>query len=118
MQVSILTSENNMFDKFKNNLLRQQDQVEAKIASLDLEESSIDDSIPESSELGTASWQEDVRTSRQAVKGELLRLSKQIKNAISKMNSGTYGKCEKCKKQIELSRLTLLPTAALCIGCM
>jgi DnaK suppressor protein len=118
MQVQAFNNKENMFDTFKSNLLKQQKEIEEKITSLNLEEQSYSDDIPESTEMGTVSWQEDVRSSNQAVKEQLLRVKKQIKNAISKLETGSYGKCEKCKKPIEETRLKLLPTAALCMVCM
>jgi len=40
-----------------------------------------------------------------------------IELAITKMNEGTYGKCDGCKGNIPLARLQALPYAAHCIKC-
>ena len=40
-----------------------------------------------------------------------------IENALSKMEEGTYGKCEACNCSIPLARLQALPYAVLCIKC-
>ena len=40
-----------------------------------------------------------------------------IEIALEKMNGGSYGKCEACKKNIPLARLQALPYATLCIEC-
>jgi len=37
--------------------------------------------------------------------------------ALEKIEHGTYGLCEKCKKEIESDRLKIAPEAKLCIKC-
>jgi RNA polymerase-binding transcription factor DksA len=37
--------------------------------------------------------------------------------AISKIANGTYGKCEKCGKNIPLERMEIFPEARFCIDC-
>lgn len=40
-----------------------------------------------------------------------------INRALQKFEKGTYGICEKCKKEIEYQRLEALPSARFCINC-
>jgi RNA polymerase-binding protein DksA len=40
-----------------------------------------------------------------------------IDRALRRMDSGTYGVCERCGKKIAVARLEALPFAALCIEC-
>lgn len=40
-----------------------------------------------------------------------------IKLALEKIEKGTYGSCENCKKQIPLRRLQIYPEARLCLDC-
>ncbi len=40
-----------------------------------------------------------------------------VEAALSKVDAGTYGKCESCGKSIEAARLKALPHATLCIAC-
>ena len=42
---------------------------------------------------------------------------KDVNLALGKMKKGTYGKCEKCDKQIEEKRLLACPEAKLCMTC-
>lgn len=37
--------------------------------------------------------------------------------ALKKLESGTYGLCQKCGEQIEAARLEAIPTAKICIKC-
>jgi RNA polymerase-binding transcription factor DksA len=40
----------------------------------------------------------------------------EIDIALKKFEDGTYGKCEKCGKPIEMARLEAIPTARLCMN--
>lgn len=40
-----------------------------------------------------------------------------VQRALSKMELGTYGTCERCGQPITIERLDVLPWAILCIGC-
>lgn len=40
-----------------------------------------------------------------------------INTALDKIKKGTYGKCEKCKKDIPLERLEVYPEAKTCLKC-
>jgi DnaK suppressor protein len=40
-----------------------------------------------------------------------------ITKAREKLEAGTYGVCEICRKKINLERLTALPMVRLCISC-
>jgi DnaK suppressor protein len=42
---------------------------------------------------------------------------KKINESLQKIQSGTFGTCETCEEDIELSRLEARPTASLCISC-
>jgi RNA polymerase-binding protein DksA len=41
----------------------------------------------------------------------------EIDRALSRMETGLYGFCERCSKRISVARLEALPYAALCIDC-
>jgi DnaK suppressor protein len=42
---------------------------------------------------------------------------KMIKEALYKIDSGTYGICDSCSKKISAKRLQILPLSILCIEC-
>ena len=44
-------------------------------------------------------------------------LIKKINLTLNKINAGTFGVCECCVEDIEVSRLEVRPTATLCITC-
>ena len=40
-----------------------------------------------------------------------------IKSALYKIETGTYGICESCKREINYERLQTLPESTLCVAC-
>ena len=59
-----------------------------------------------------------------AERGEALTLIRQqqalheaILTALSRLEAGTYGRCESCGGPIPTERLEAVPTASLCVGC-
>ena len=53
----------------------------------------------------------------QAVAGNSQILLSQVEAALLRLDSGTYGKCAQCGKDISPKRLERLPWATLCIDC-
>ncbi|MEK7617479.1 MAG: TraR/DksA C4-type zinc finger protein [Patescibacteria group bacterium] len=104
--------------QIKKYLLSKQKEVANKLRDLDEEEISYGDVTPESYELGTSSWQADTESTKRAVRERLLDFSQKIQLTLLKLQKGTYGKCDKCKKQIEEARLEIMPIATLCIVCV
>jgi RNA polymerase-binding transcription factor len=51
------------------------------------------------------------------LRGREQRLIKKIDEAISRIDSGTYGICESCGEQISVKRLEARPMTTLCIDC-
>ncbi len=40
-----------------------------------------------------------------------------VKSAIERIESGTFGVCVDCGKKVPMARLNVIPYAAVCIGC-
>jgi len=81
--------------------LREQIPVDAPDVK-DAEEQSVDDFVQE------------VDLALMQMKSETL---KKIDQAISRLEEGTYGRCEECDAEIPALRLRALPFAALCRDC-
>lgn len=45
------------------------------------------------------------------------RKVKSLEEALQKVGEGTYGVCERCRREIDPERLKVLPQTTLCIGC-
>ncbi len=110
-----LTREN--LNKIKSLLLRQQKSVEEQIKSIEEDDPVLLQTAVEASEPGTDSWQADVHARVETLKNDLVGLSQKIAKSLTNINKGTYGKCEKCGKNIEAERLEAMPTATLCLAC-
>jgi DnaK suppressor protein len=41
----------------------------------------------------------------------------QVDEALERMESGTYGRCERCGTEIDFARLKAIPQATLCMSC-
>ena len=52
-----------------------------------------------------------------AMEKQLIDSLTKVKHAIEKYESGTYGICDQCGKEIQSGRLEALPYAALCLEC-
>ena len=105
------------FDRIKNVLLRQQKQVEAELKALEAEDPVMDSGLAESTEPGTDSWVADTHGRVVAMKMNLQGMLSNIKKSLMNINSGKYGKCENCHKEIEPERLAAVPSATLCLSC-
>ncbi|ABN51858.1 MAG TPA: conjugal transfer protein TraR [Hungateiclostridium thermocellum] len=65
-------------------------------------------------ELGTQLFQTELNN---ALKVHEERLLEDINEALTKMDKGSFGKCELCGKEIDEERLEALPYTRLCIDC-
>lgn len=101
----------------KRLLLRQQKEVEYNLKEVEQDDPVKGEVLIESSEPGTDSYIADTHSKAVVLGQQLKKLSGNIKNALSKIGKGTYGKCEKCGKQIEIGRLMVMPAAQYCVTC-
>lgn len=49
--------------------------------------------------------------------GETKRNLERLRNALSRMDGGTYGNCIRCGKPMPIGRLRLVPEALICVPC-
>lgn len=101
----------------KNILLRQQKKIEKNLKEAEEDDPVKGEAVAESSEPGTDSYIADSHTRTVVLEDKLKKTNTSIKTALSKIGKGTYGKCEKCGKQIEVGRLLAMPTAQHCLSC-
>lgn len=65
-------------------------------------------------DMATDNYGIDFSLDRASTEQKLLYL---IDEALSRIEDGTYGDCERCKKKITRERLEAVPHAVLCIDC-
>lgn len=95
-------------------------QLEEKLRALTARAHDIDDDL---SEPADDDWSENATESEgdevlETVGGMALDDIQKIKSALSKIDAGTYGICERCDKKIPAKRLEALPYATTCITCL
>lgn len=52
-----------------------------------------------------------------SVETQLQKLVKKINASLKAIDTGAYGKCKTCKKEIERGRLESMPYADICVSC-
>jgi len=70
--------------------------------------------LSDESDLSSATLEQAMRVQLRSREALFL---KKIDEALTKIQSGTFGTCECCEEEIEVSRLEVRPTATLCISC-
>lgn len=93
--------------------------LEARLVELDVRAHEIDHEL---SEPGDADWSENAVESEgdevlESMGNLALDEIRKIRAALSKVDAGTYGICEKCDEKIAAPRLEALPYATTCINC-
>ncbi len=101
----------------KNHLQRQEKEVDKNLKEVTADDPAKSPALAESSEPGTDSYIADSHTKILVLESKLKEAKTGIKTALLKIKKGTYGKCEKCKKQIGVGRLLAMPTAQFCMSC-
>lgn len=108
-------------EALKQQLLQERERLTREIAELDADLSeSLEDSSEESpydqhmAETAAVTLDREIDLSLEDNARSTLA---QIDRALVKLESGTYGSCDKCGKRISEGRLLVAPFATLCIDC-
>ena len=48
---------------------------------------------------------------------EVLKHIEELREALERVQGGTYGRCARCSEPIPAERLEILPTTTLCVAC-
>jgi RNA polymerase-binding transcription factor DksA len=92
-------------------LTAERDRVADQLKELGIDRSSYDEGFADSGQV-TAE-----RGEVEALAGSLRETLQEINEALAKLESGTYGRCESCGQQIPEPRLEAKPAAKFCIDC-
>lgn len=97
----------------KQNLLTLKEEYKTRIDKIEDHIQNPQDDLNEHWEDQAISYrQNDMRTNLMVEARQSLIY---VENALSRIENGTYGKCEVCGEQIEEQRLQALPYATLCM---
>jgi DnaK suppressor protein len=97
----------------------ERDRLERELAQLNVEEKQADEQREGSpfgkrEEGATETFEME---KRMALERKLSGSLAEVKHAMEKIDSGTYGICDSCKNPIEQARMEALPQANLCLKC-
>jgi RNA polymerase-binding transcription factor DksA len=110
----------NELAELRAKLIKEQEELEAQLS--ELEESTF--SAAQSDLSGEVAFDEEYadagsftfeRERDLSIENNVRDLLQKISKALSRIDAGTYGLCERCGKAIEKARIKALPYANLCI---
>ncbi|GBD34138.1 RNA polymerase-binding transcription factor DksA [bacterium HR34] len=115
---------NNTIKEIKQNLEDELEKVRQELSKIAYEEDGRwTTKFPEQSLEGShqepteAADEVEDYTAMLKIKESLEKRYNEIKEALQKIEKGSYGKCEKCGQEISEKRLKANPTAKYCIKC-
>ncbi len=108
------------FDQLRSELTRRQTQLQeehvlvmSQLRALQRERQA-DASGDDQADAGTKTHQ---REQELTLAHGILERIEQVERAVSRIDEGTYGQCERCGNQIPIARLEAFPSATLCVEC-
>jgi RNA polymerase-binding transcription factor DksA len=106
-------------DRLREKLVTERGRLKQELAALDGGERAPDGEERRSYPTHVADYATDTfeREQTMALARHLRGVLGQVERALQKMESGSYGRCERCRAPIDASRLEALPHATLCIAC-
>lgn len=102
----------------KANLLIEKIKIEENLASLKTQDPFSDpDRLNDNAASDTEANEETSHDRVEAIEKELYLHLEEVNGALSRLEKGTYGVCQNCKRMIDADRLAVKPTALLCLSC-
>jgi RNA polymerase-binding transcription factor DksA len=102
-----------------NNLAVIKEHLQAELDSLQEQHRTIETQLENRPQFGlgqgdpgAATWEMNL-----ARRQRLETRTKELRAALSRLDQGTYGVCDRCGKRISPERLEIVPTTALCAEC-
>jgi DnaK suppressor protein len=108
-------------DKLKATLVAERDRLQAEVAAMDEEDretlsevSGENNYRDHMADQGSATFERELDMT---LEENIRRSLTEVRNSLDRIESGSYGKCERCGAEIPPARLEAVPTANLCIAC-
>lgn len=105
------------FSKVKKYLETQKNHLEKQLTKLTKDDPYFQADRTSSTEPATDAYEYEGHERITLLKANLSKGLDQVKKALSLLNLGKYGKCEKCGLRIDVKRLEAFPEATLCVNC-
>jgi RNA polymerase-binding protein DksA len=103
--------------RLQDELVHHRDFLRAEIGAQGADPDSDDVAFVDDSGFADRGHSSEERSHVIAVVRALRSNLRDVERALSKIDAGTYGICERCGKPIGIERLDALPWAVLCIHC-
>ena len=102
-------------ENFKRKLLEMRRDLLGQVERKKLYSKEVgEDGIPDSGDVAAYSYSKEVLMGLGENERTKLRL---VEEALTKIEEGTYGVCERCEEAIPVKRLELLPFTRYCVQC-
>jgi RNA polymerase-binding transcription factor len=102
-------------ENFKRKLLEMRRDLLGQVERKKLYSKEVgEDGIPDSGDVAAYSYSKEVLMGLGENERTKLRL---VEEALTKIDEGTYGVCERCEEAIPVKRLELLPFTRYCVQC-
>lgn len=116
--IKILKFPNNVLGNIKKYLEDKQKATERRISELKKEDPfSNTDRLIDKASSDTEAKEEFGHDNIAALQAELGKVLIRTRKALTKIKIGKYGICDNCGKMIDTDRLSVMPTADLCVDC-
>ena len=103
-------------EKYRKILLNEKERLEHERRSILGQHSETAEEIADNHP-GDAGSETFERTKELAIDAHMREVLEHIDDALRKVDEGTFGKCDRCGRQISAYRLKEIPYASLCIEC-
>lgn len=104
--------------KFKKALLRERQRLEKERRGNSADEAGRSSELADyDNHPADAASETYERTKNYAIDEAFKDMIERIDEALRKIDAGTYGRCDRCGRQISLERLKAIPSATFCIAC-
>jgi len=105
-----------ILDEVKTHLIREQQEVTKQIEVVSDQDPFTEERMNDA-DAGTEANETTDHDRFAAMTDELKTKLEAIKSALIRIEDGSYGFCDECKEMIDTDRLSILPTATLCLSC-
>jgi len=105
-----------ILDEVKAHLIREQQEVTKRIEEVSGQDPFTEERMNDA-DAGTEANETTNHDRFAAMTDELKEKQAAITRTLLRIENGTYGFCDECKEMIDTDRLSILPTATLCLSC-
>lgn len=104
-------------EELRSRLVVEQTSVDKQLAELGAEDPEGSPTLNINEGFADSAAATSERSEKLGLIEQLQATHRDVVKALARIEDGTYGKCERCGKEIPVERLEARPTASLCVDC-